>query len=247
MADGSKDPFDFPDDPLDGVDGLNAAPFDSDNPTPSFPPPNFPPSASPHSPGLGPDPLNQPLPTQSASPNFPPPEGFGQSAMPTPPPGMNPPAGSGATPYYGAGAGPGFPPPAEQKKKRGCLFWAIIGFVAFVVLVGGCSIAAYLLVRGPIDATNKFLAEVEAGNYAGAAALAPAGCALDPTQVEADFVGLTSYSILIANTATGVGTQTGGTVTIEGNSVPFATQMEKNASDEWAVCSYSFNELEIGN
>ncbi len=171
------------------------------------------------------------------------PPGYGA----TTPPGSAPPPGApGPVPNYAQGAGPGFPPPAK-KKGRGCLFWGLLAFVAFIVLVGGCSIAGYLLVRGPIDATNNFLAEAAAGDFEGAAALSAPACDLTANQIEADLNVLSSYSILIANTGTGSGTETGGTIVVNGTTLPFRAEMAKNASDEWAVCSYEFADIVINN
>ena len=181
------------------------------------------------------------FPPPSAQPPMSPP-GYGA----TTPPGSAPPPGvPGPVPGYAQGAGPGFPPPA--KKRKGCLFWGLLGFVAFIVLVGGCSIAGYLLVRGPVDATNNFLAEAAAGDFEGAAALTAPGCNLGADQIEADLAGLSSYTILIANAGTGSGTQTGGTIVVNGTTLPFRTEMAKNASDDWAVCSYEFADIVINN
>ncbi len=270
MADGTKDPFDFPDDPLAGVDDLDIPSFGSPEERPAVPPPLprsafLPPEGSPNpwespqgfpAPQASPSPQEFPPPQASAIPpisgtDFPPPSAQPPTTPPgygaTTPPGSAPPPGApGPVPNYAQGAGPGFPPPAP-KKGRGCLFWGVLAFIAFIVLVGGCSIAGYLLVRGPIDATNKFLAAAAADDFEGAAALTAPECNLSSAQIQEDLSGLSSYSILIANTATGTGTQTGGTIVVNGTTLPFSAEMTKNASDEWAVCSYEFADIEINN
>lgn len=140
-------------------------------------------------------------------------------------------------------------PPAvapPQKKGRGCLFWAVLAIVLLVLLVGGCGIVGYLLIRGPIDGTNEFLAEVADGDYAGAEALVAPGCALSAAQIEADLGGLTDYQIFLASTGTGEINRTGGTVTINGELLDFTAQVE-DTDEGWRVCSYAFDELLIGS
>lgn len=138
---------------------------------------------------------------------------------------------------------PSLAPP--EKKGRGCLFWAVLGFVLLVLLVGGCGVVGWLLIRGPIDGTNEFLAEVAAGDYTGAEALVAPDCALTAAQIESDLGGLTDYQIFLASTGTGDATRTGGTVTVAGNLQDFTAEM-RDTDDGWRVCSYAFDELQIG-
>ncbi len=214
-----------------GDDAAPPSPGRFDPPPSSGPPSSPPPSTDPPS-----------VPPFTQPPQEPP--GYDPAAPPPYPgvPGQAPPPGYLAPPPYGS-----VPPPVATpaKKRRGCLFWALIAFVAFVLLLGGCGAFVYFQIRGPIDATNDFLGKVEAGDFAAAEELVAPGCEPTAASIEADLGDLTDYTILLAFTTTDEA-DTGGTVAIAGDEQPFTASLI-DTSDGWLVCTYSFTELEISN
>lgn len=118
---------------------------------PAAPPPGqFPPPASP-SPGQYPPPGQQPPPAQ-----YP-----GQQQPGSP---FEPPVQHGSAPY-----GAGLYPPAAPQKKRRIWPWLLLGIpLLFAVVIGGCSLLIFGAVRGPVDATNNFVANLDNGDFGAA-------------------------------------------------------------------------------
>jgi hypothetical protein len=88
----------------------------------------------------------------------------------------NEPAGWGAAPgttataYPGAPSYPGaWPPPLPPRKLRLTWLWVVLGILFGLGVVAVVAIVALVAtLRPPVDAMNRFLADVEHGDYAAA-------------------------------------------------------------------------------
>jgi hypothetical protein len=255
MAEDNRDPFDFEDDPLEGVDDLDLPPA-FEPPEVAIEPPFMPPPSSPNPFG---DPPSAAPPSAAPPTQFPPPTTPAQASPPVAPPDYSnfgaPPLGAsgieppeqpvGMPPSYGSAAAPGsygasMPPPAygtgvgphapPQKKTRGCLFWGVIVLVIGLLGIGGCTAWVVFSGQSASDAANDFLAEVEDGDFDGAANLTNPACGLSAAEIQADLGGLSQYFII------GVGPIASGSVTIDGQEFTILFDLR----DE-QICSYTLD------
>lgn len=153
-----------------------------------------------------------------------------------PPPGPAAPNPAGTMPY---GSAPGFEPP----KKRSVWKWVVGVIAGFVLVVGGCSYLVLRAATGPINAGNDFLAELQAGDTAGAWALS------DPACFEAEgiaaldvFAGarIEGYRLTTSNNQINNGNQRGttsGTITFSGGDERDIELFLVNR-DGWLVCGF---------
>lgn len=59
-------------------------------------------------------------------------------------------------------------PPVKPKKRR-IWPWLLLGIpLLFAILIGGCSLLLFGAVRGPVDATNGYIANLDNGDYGAA-------------------------------------------------------------------------------
>ena len=235
-------------------DGQGADPFarppigPDDYPDPSanqssFPQPPSQPPAGQYPPPGQPQPPNQ----------FPPPGQFSGQQPPAnqfPPPGQFPgQQPPGASPFEppmhqgaaGYGAGPGQYPSAPPQKKRRIWPWLLLGIpLLFAVLIGGCSLLFFGAVRGPIDATNNYVANLDNGDFGAAY---DSLCSADRAAIPRD--------VWVADAASGIGGDiTGysytqveisgdalvtGTIEIDGVSQSSVFRLVEEG-DEWRVC-----------
>jgi hypothetical protein len=168
---------------------------------------------------------------------------------PAPPPAPSPPPPAGAPPPPGS-AGPALTGPAPwaanpPPKKKRSVWKLVLGLIiGFMLLIGGCTFFVWRAVSGPIDAGNDFLAEVQAGDYAGAWALAEPDCfegggpgllqeVFGPAPI--DSYRLSSTSVDSTNGRTS-GT-TAGTITFSGGDVR-TIELFLIDEDGWLVCGF---------
>jgi hypothetical protein len=145
---------------------------------------------------------------------------------------MPPPQSYGASmppPAYGTGVPPQAPP---QKKNRGCLFWGVIVLVISFLLIGGCTAFVVFSGQSASDAANEFLAEVDDGDFDGAASLTNPTCNLTAAKIETDLAGLSQYFII------GVGPIASGSVTIDGQEFTILFDLRDDQ-----ICSYTLDNV----
>jgi hypothetical protein len=143
-----------------------------------------------------------------------------------------------------------YPPPsaAEPKRRnRGCLLALVLVPLLIVLGIGGCTAAIVLAVRPPIDATNRFVANLDNGDFDAAyESLCAAERESVPRQVwidaqVADLGGeITGYQFTSGEVNSAVGSQTVAVVTgtIEVDGVERAERFRLVDEDgDWKICS----------
>lgn len=207
-------------------------------PQPNFPQPGYPPPGQ--STGQPPQP-GQPQPGQSWAPptqavGQPPAQSYGQPpaqpyAQPPAQPYGQPPAGQ---PGYLGG---------EQPKKRRIWPWILLAvFLLFFALIAGCSYLVFNFTRGPIDATNAFVANIDNKEYAAAYDSLCEAAQAQQTEAEwiadtqAEFDGeITGYTFNEVQYTGNVTTVT-GTIDIDFVTRQYTFTLDE-VGDEWRVCS----------
>ncbi|MBT8240766.1 MAG: hypothetical protein KJN63_06020 [Acidimicrobiia bacterium] len=252
MAEDNRDPFDFEEDPLEGVEDIDLPPA-FEPPETINEPPLMPPPSAPTPPPFG-NPPSTPPPSADPPTSFPPqasppvapPDYSSFGAPPTGASGIEPPeqpvgmppsygntappgayGGSMPPPAYGTGVGPQAPP---QKKNRGCLFWGVIVLVIGILGISGCTAWVVFSGQSASDAANDFLAEVEDGDFDGAANLTDPSCDLSAAEIEADLGGLTEFFII------GVGPVASGSVTVDEQEFTILFELRDDQ-----ICSYTLD------
>ncbi len=130
-------------------------------------------------------------------------------------------------PVYGTGVPPAGP---AAKKGRGCLFWGLIVLVIGLLLIGGCTAFVVFSGQDASDAANDFLAEVEDGDFQGAADLTNQSCDLSADRIEQDLDGLSQFFII------GVGPIASGSVTLDGQEFTILFELRDDK-----ICSYTLD------
>lgn len=229
-------------------DGQGADPYGrpptgpADHPDPSVNQSSFPQPPQQPPPGQYPPPGQFPPPGQQPpSGQFPPPAQFpGQEpphASPFEPPAQQPPYAGPA----GYGAGPGQFPQPPAKKKRRIWPWLLLGIpLLFAVGIGACSWLVFGAVRGPIDATNNYVANLDNGDFGAAydslCAADRANYARDSwtagvqESIGGDITGYSFTQVEISGDALVT-----GTIEIDGVSQTSVFRLV-DEGDEWRIC-----------
>lgn len=187
-----------------------------------------------------PDPFGQ----QSAFPQPP-----GQYQPPPgqfePPPGQYQPPPGQYEPTYGQESynipPAGYLPPQEQKKRR-IWPWLVLGIpVLLALIIGACGLLVYNFARGPIDATNAHVANLDNGDFDAAysnlceqvRANVPAAAWSEEARAElgGDITGYNFAAFEVVNSSASVT----GTIEIDGLSRPFSFNLVQEGG-EWRVC-----------
>lgn len=176
------------------------------------------------------------------------------AGVPTPGPGAPPPIPQypAQQPHYpgqhqiepGSFGAPVPPVQATPPKRRRIWPWLAIPLV-FALLIGGCSLALFLAVRPPADATNDYVALLDEGDYGAAYdSLCTAVrqtidrdtfIAQGPERVGGD---ITDYRFSNVNRTNGVA-DVSGTVSIDGVSRSVTYELVQE-DGEWRVCGGGF-------
>lgn len=141
-----------------------------------------------------------------------------------------------------AGPGPAGYPPAEQPKQRRIWPWFLLGIpLLFALGIGACSLLLFNAVRGPVDATNAYVANLDNGDYGAAYdSLCDADRAATPRDVwtaeaAAEITGdITGYRFSTVDVVNDEATVT-GTIEIDGTSLDAQFSLVDEDGD-WRVC-----------
>lgn len=201
-------------------------------------------------------PSSQQFPPPAGQPVQPPPQGAPVPGNPAPgapgpaypsgapAPGAPAPGSPGAGYDYGAPP-PGSEPPPEKKKSRKVLYIVLAIILLPILGIGGCAAALFYAARGPIDATNDYLALLDEQRYGEAFDELVPGClGLNREQfIEAMTpVDITGYDISGVGTSTTDGTTTSGTITLAADDREHPIRFELREIDgTWKVCTFDFD------
>ena len=203
-----------------------------------------PPPAQPGPPAA--PPYQAPPPAQPAASAYEPPvPGVAPAAVP--PPNQYAPQ-PGYPPQYG---GPGQPPPppgwgpqaAPVKKSRRSL-WITLAIIFGVLIlgIGSCTVWFVGTVKAPVDASNKFLAAIDDGDYAEAISLSDPGCSLGMSEADlaAAFQGADITYNLNNSSVTNSSATVSGSFSVAGQNVTSISLQLRNI-DGWRICGFNAN------
>lgn len=138
-----------------------------------------------------------------------------------------------------------FGPPPDQGKKR-IWPWVLGLFVLLLAMLGACAAAivggVFYLTRGPINATNAFIANIDDGRYEEAyeSLCSNTRLAVSLEEFTTHFATdeeITGYTFTSVSTTAGDLTMVSGT--IELNDSPRATSFGLQREDDtWKICTY---------
>lgn len=192
----------------------------------------------------------EPQPVAAAPPSPHPPP----APAPPPPAGSPPPPAAAVPPPGGpgpalTGTAPWEANPAPKKKRS--VWKLVLGLViGFTLLIGGCTFFLWRAVSGPIDAGNDFLAEIEAGDFAGAWALAEPDCfeGGGPGLLQEAFGPIEGYRLTSTSVDSTNGRTSGttsGTITFPGADVR-SIELFLIDEDGWLVCGFDIGAVGSG-
>lgn len=156
-----------------------------------------------------------------------------------------PPSGAASQPAPPA-AIPGAPIPpvtygAPESKKRSWITWLLVigGIVALLIV--GIAACVFLLVgslTAPVDASNEFLADLNAEKFAEAMTRTDPGCSgLSADGLAGSFGGANlSYNLSSSSIINSNATVT-GTISFDGSPNDVVTLSLREVGDEWLVCN----------
>lgn len=223
----------------------------------AFPPPQQPGAVPPQQPGGAPPPGATPPPASTPPPMGTPPPGYTPAPGSAPAPGAPPEAGwqppnSGIQP-----PSMGAPPPGlaaeEPKKKRRIWVWLLILIGIPLLLVGGCVAFVLNVARGPLDATNGYIALLDEQRFDEAYDAAHPECQeIDRTNFvlalqDLDIVGYNMDSVSTTNNNVAV---VSGTITLApdpavdvvGEDTRTAQFNLRTLDGDWKVCGFDIGE-----
>jgi hypothetical protein len=172
------------------------------------------------------------------------PGGYAQPGQPYTQPGQ--PYAQPAQPYGQPGQPYGQPGQFDvpAKKKRKIWPWILAGVLIPILLIGGCATLIFKAAKGPIDASNKFLAHIDDGDFDEAFELVDAECFDDgfrPT-IEQFFTEqqLTGYDLDSTAFENNAGSAS-GSITLD-NSDTRSIDFSLTNDDGWKICGIDIGE-----
>jgi hypothetical protein len=138
----------------------------------------------------------------------------------------------------------GYVPPPPPKKNRSVL--KVLGIVGLVLLlgIGGCTAWFVSTVKAPVDESNRFLALIDQGDYAGAVAASDSACnaGMQANELSDIFQGADINYNLNNSSITNSSAVVSGS--FSGPGLPWTNvQVGLQKRDgEWGVCSLNLSE-----
>ncbi len=194
-------------------------------PIPPAPPPG-PPPAAPFAPPIGYEP--PPAPPTAAS--YPPPQShYAPPNQPGPPGQPYPPV-----------APPGWAQPPTQKKSHRTLWITLATIFGVLALgVGSCTVWFVGTVKAPVDESNRFLAAIDTGDYAAAAARTDPGCnaGMSAAALDEIFAGTDISYNLTSSSITNSSATVSGSFSAQGRNFGLI-ELSLRKQGEWRVCGF---------
>jgi hypothetical protein len=162
-------------------------------------------------------------------------------------PGVPPHVVAPPTQYGGPGQPPpppGWGPPAAPVKKSRRSLWITLAviFGGLVLAIGSCTLFFVSAVKAPVDASNRFLAAIDDGDYAKAISLSDPGCSLGMSEADlaATFQGADITYNLNSSSVTNSSATVSGSFSVVGQNVSSISLQLRNI-DGWQVCGFNAN------